>query len=344
MGAVAVDAMGGDHAPREVVLGALEALEKDPNLSVFLVGRPDAISAHLPGGAAPARCVVVPAADVVEMDDSPVEALKKKPDNSIVKALALVREKKAAAFVSAGNTGGCVAAATFVLPRLPHCRRSGIAVPMPTRTGKPCVVMDVGANIQCKPVHLAQYGVMASAYAKAIFGIANPRVGVLSIGGEEGKGSPLVQAAYAALKAHGGIRFAGNVEGQQIFSGDADVVVCDGFVGNVILKATEGVSEAFLHILVNELNAVLGEKSESAMKVLADLKRATDYAAFGGAPLLGHDGAVFISHGRSKARAMKNAVLAAGSFVDHHVNEHITAALAALAADAAANDALGRDA
>jgi glycerol-3-phosphate acyltransferase PlsX len=266
------------------------------------------------------------------MRDPPVDALRRKPDNSIAKAMGLVVAKRAEAFVSAGNTGGCVAAATFLLPRLPHCRRAGIAVPMPTRTGH-CVVMDVGANIQCKPVHLVQYAVMASAYAKEVVGIQDPRVAVLSVGGEEGKGSPLVKDVFAALKAHRGVHFIGNVEGQQIFSGDADVIVCEGFTGNVILKAAEGMSEAFLHIVLADLQEVLGPRSDAAQKVLNDLRRRTDYAAYGGAPLIGHEGAVFISHGRSRARAMKNAVLAAGRYVDHHVNARITEALAALAAD-----------
>lgn len=340
MGRVAVDAMGGDHAPREIVLGVLEAIERDPALEVLLVGQEPRMREFLPGGAPPSRVTLVHAADVVEMHDSPVEALRKKPDNSIAKAMVLVREKKAGAFVSAGNTGGCVAAATFLLQRLPHCRRSGIAVPMPTRTGH-CVLMDAGANIQCKPIHLVQYAVMATAYARDVMKIANPRVGVLSVGGEEGKGNPLVKDVYAALRAHAGVNFIGNVEGQQVFSGDADVIVCDGFVGNVILKAAEGMSEAFLHILLADLQSVLGAHSEQAKRVIHDLRRRTDYEAFGGAPLIGHDGAVFISHGRSRARAMKNAVLAAGTYLDAQVNSHITEALGALAADAGVTAALG---
>lgn len=332
--------MGGDHAPREIVLGVLEAVERDPKLEVLLVGQEARVREHLPGGEPPARVTLIDAPEVVEMHDSPVESLRKKPNNSIARGIGLVVAERADAFVSAGNTGGCVAAATFLLPRLPHCRRAGIAVPMPTRTGH-CVVMDVGANIQCKPIHLVQYAVMAAAYAKDVIGIRNPRVAVLSVGGEEGKGSPLVKDVFAALKAHPGVDFIGNVEGQHLFSGDADVIVCDGFVGNVILKAAEGMGEAFLHILVADLQQVLGPQSEQAQKVLADFRRRTDYAAYGGAPLIGYEGAVFISHGRSKARAMKNAVLAAGSYVDHHVNAHITEALAALAADPAVEAALG---
>lgn len=340
MGRVAVDAMGGDHAPREVVLGVLEAIERDPRLDVLLVGRDAAVREHLPGGVPPERVTLVDAPDVVEMHESPVEALRRKPANSIAKAMGLVVAKQADAFVSAGNTGACVAAATILVPRLPNCRRAGIAVTMPTRTGH-CVLMDVGANIQCKPAHLVQYAVMASAYSKAVVSVANPRVGLLSVGGEEGKGNPLVKDVFAALKAHPGVHFIGNVEGQQIFNGDADVIVCEGFVGNVILKAAEGMSEAFLHILLTDLREILGGQSDQAQRVLHDLRRRTDYEAFGGAPLLGHAGAVFISHGRSKARAMKNAVLAAASYVDQHVNTRITEALAALAGDAGVAAVLG---
>jgi phosphate acyltransferase len=340
VGRVAVDAMGGDHAPREIVLGVLDAVREDAALEVLLVGRAAAVREHLPGGEAPARVTLVDAPDVVEMHESPVEALRRKPDNSIARAMGLLVKREADAFVSAGNTGACVAAATLLVPRLPNARRGGIAVTMPTRTGH-CVLMDVGANIQCKPLHLVQYAVMAAAYAKEVVGVANPRVGLLSIGGEEGKGNPLVKDVFAALKAHRGVHFVGNVEGQHIFSGDADVIVCEGFVGNVILKAVEGMSEAFLHILLTDLHQVLGAQSEQAQKVLRELKARTDYEAFGGAPLLGHVGAVFISHGRSKSRAMKNAVLAAGRYVDRDVNTRLTEALATLAADDEVTNVLG---
>lgn len=340
MGRVAVDAMGGDHAPREVVLGVLDAIERDPALEVLLAGREASLREHLPGGTPPARVTLVDAAEVIEMHDSPVEALRRKPDNSIAKSLGLVKADRADAFVSAGNTGACVAAAQILLPRLANCRRAGIAAPFPTTKGH-CVVMDVGANIQCKPVHLVQYAVMAAAYAKHVVGISNPRVAVLSVGGEEGKGSPLVKDVFAALKAYRGVNFIGNVEGQHVFSGDAEVVVCEGFTGNVILKAAEGLSEAFLHILLAELREALGGENPAVQRVISDLRRKTDYEVYGGAPLLGHEGGVFISHGRSKARAIKNAVLAAGSYVDHHVNASISQELAALAADAEVAAILG---
>jgi glycerol-3-phosphate acyltransferase PlsX len=330
MGRVAVDAMGGDHAPREIVRGAVAAAEADPALVQFLVGDEGKIRGELPGGEPPRGITIVHAADVLEMHESPVDALRKKPDTSIVRCMKLVLEKRADAVVSAGNTGGVVAAATFLLPRLPNSRRAGIAVPFPSRTGA-CVLMDVGANIQCKPVHLVQYALMAREYAKEICGIADPRVALLSVGGEEGKGNPLVKEVFAALKAVKGLRFIGNVEGQQIFSGEVDVVVCEGFVGNVILKSAEGMAEAFLHMLFKEVGDSLGETNPQGKQVLTHLKARTDYAQYGGAPLMGHEGAVFISHGRSNATAMKNAIRFADSFVGHDVNAHITTALAQLA-------------
>lgn len=339
MARVAVDAMGGDHAPREIVRGAVAAAEADPSLEQILVGVEDKIRAELPRGEPPRGVAIVHAADVLEMHESPVEALRRKSDTSIVRCMKLVLEKRADAVVSAGNTGGVVAAATFLLPRLPNCRRAGIAVPFPTRTGH-CVLMDVGANIQCKPVHLVQYALMAREYAREVCGIDDPKVALLSVGGEEGKGNPLVKETFAALKAVKGLRFAGNVEGQQIFSGEADVVVCEGFVGNVILKSVEGMAEAFLHLLFNELGDSLGQTNPAGREVLAHLRARTDYAQYGGAPLMGHEAGVFISHGRSSATAMKNAIRFANSFVGHRVNARITEALAAVAIDAEVSAAL----
>jgi glycerol-3-phosphate acyltransferase PlsX len=333
MARVAVDAMGGDHAPREIVRGAVAAAEADPSLEQILVGDEAKIRAELPPGDLPRGVTLVHAADVLEMHESPIEGLRKKADTSIVRCMKLVLEKRADAVVSAGNTGGVVAAATFLLPRLPNCRRAGIAVPMPSRTGH-SVIMDAGANLTCKPLHLVQYALMAREYARDIRGVEDPRVALLSVGGEEGKGNSLVKETFAALKAVKGLRFIGNVEGQQIFSGEADVIICEGFVGNVILKASEGLAEAFLHLLLHELDDSLGKSNPAVKQVLGHLKQRTDYAQYGGAPLLGHDAPVFISHGRSHAGAMKNAIQFANSFVGHNVNARITESLAALAADA----------
>lgn len=337
---VAVDAMGGDHAPAAVVRGAVEALEAEPHLGVALVGREDEIRAELGDADFGERLIIVHADEVVQMHEAPVEALRRKPNCSILKAVGLVREGVAGALVSAGNTGGVVAATTFALKRLPGAKRAGIAVGFPGRTGH-TVLMDAGANIDCKPIHLVQYAVMGCEYAREVFGVENPRVAVLSVGGEEGKGNRLVKTVSAALKAAEQIDFVGNVEGQQIFHGDADVVVCEGFVGNVILKASEGLAEVFLHRLVEDLDAVLGHHSQEAKQAISRFRESTDYQKYGGAPLMGHQGAVFICHGRSSPHAICNAILVASQYVAHGVNERIEAGLAQLGADEAVAAVLG---
>lgn len=340
MARVVVDAMGGDHAPREVTRGAVAAVRSTPGLEVILVGREDAVRAELPDDTPHERVRVVHAADVIEMDEAPVMALKSKRDTSILRCVTLLAEGEADALVSAGNTGGVVAAATFRLERLPNARRAGIAVPLPSRSG-PCVLMDVGANIQCKPVHLVQYAIMACEYSSRVLGVKDPRVGVLSVGDEDTKGNPLVKKVGAALRAYDGTRFIGNVEGQHIFAGEADVVVCEGFVGNVILKAAEGLSEVFFKFMMEELHSHMGAADARVKEVIADFRRDTDYAHFGGAPLMGHRGSVFICHGRSTARAMENAVRGAADFVQHGVPEGIAEALDLLASNAAVQEILG---
>ncbi len=338
---VAVDAMGGDHAPAAPVHGALTAVQELPDVEILLVGRPDAIDAALAGKPLPDRVRIVPAETVLEMHESPIEALRRKPDSSIARAVALVADGTADALVSAGHTGGVVAAASFALPRLEGARRAGIAAPFPAREGH-CVLMDVGANIHAKAADLVAYAVMASEYVRAVMGVAEPRVAMLSIGGEEGKGSRLVRTAADALRCFPAVRFVGNVEGQQIFSGEADVVLCEGFVGNVILKASEGLLEAFVHHMLSRLEDGLGAAglasgmgpalSPALRGVLDDLRDRTDYTRYGGAPLLGHRGAIVICHGRSPAPAIRNAVEAAHLCVARDVDSRIARGLAALSA------------
>lgn len=334
---VAVDAMGGDHAPAAIVSGALEALRDLPHIQVTLVGREDAIRAELPPEGLPDRARIVHADDVLEMHESPVEAIRRKPDTSIARAMSLLASGEANALVSAGNTGGVVAAATILLDRIPGSRRSGIAAPFPTRTGH-CVLMDVGANLQAKAGDLVEYAVMATEYVRAVMDIAEPRVAVLSIGGEENKGSPLVRHAAEALRKAPGVRFVGNVEGQEIFGGDVDVVLCEGFVGNVILKASEGLLEAFVQHMLGRLDAQVNGDGDSAFdralsEQLEDLRSRTDYTRYGGAPLMGHPGAIVICHGRSPAAAIRNAIAAAERYVARGVNERIARGLAALEND-----------
>jgi len=329
MSRVAVDAMGGDLAPAAVVRGALTAVRELPGIEVVLVGCEAAILKELPDGRAPSGISVVHASEVLEMHESPVEGLRRKPDASITVAMRLLASGDADALVSAGHTGGTVAAATFALSRIPGARRAGIAAPFPTRTGH-CVLVDVGANLQAKAPDLVQYAVMAGEYTRAVMGIAEPRIAILSVGGEEGKGSPLVRRAAEALRAFPDVHFTGNVEGQEIFSGATDVILCEGFVGNVILKASEGLLEAFLHHMLAELG---GEVSPAGDDVLEDLRNRTDYTRYGGAPLLGHQGTILICHGRSPHSAIRNAIEAADRCVDRNVNERIVAGLGALAAN-----------
>ena len=333
---VAVDAMGGDHAPAATVQGAVEAAAANPDVEIVLVGDAPRIGAALGGQALPERVRIEPSGSVLEMHESPVEALRRKPDSSIARAVALVAEGAADALVSAGSTGGVVAAAAFALPRLPGARRAGIAAPFPTRAGH-CVLMDVGANIHAKASDLVEYAVMASEYARAVLEIDAPRVGILSIGGEEGKGSPLVRKAAEALREFDGVRFAGNVEGQQIFSGDVDVVLCEGFVGNAILKVSEGLLEAFVHHMLGRLRSEVAAGGDALAPalgaVLEDLRQRTDYTRYGGAPLLGHEAAIVICHGRSPPAAIRNAVDAAHRLVAGGVNGRIAAGLGALSRD-----------
>lgn len=342
---VAVDAMGGDHAPAAVVRGALRAVREIPGIEVVLVGREDAVRAEVPGGVLPSGARIEPAADVLEMHDAPVEALRRKTDTSIARAMGLLAAGEVDALVSAGNTGGVVAAATFGLERLPGARRAGIAAPFPTSAGH-CVLMDVGANLQAKASDLVEYAVMASEYVRAVLDVPDPRVAVLSVGGEEGKGSPLVRRAAEALRSAPGIRFTGNVEGQQIFAGAADVVLCEGFVGNVILKASEGLLEAFVHHVLGRLQTEVDADGEHAFErrvaeQLDELRGRTDYTRYGGAPLMGHVGTIVICHGRSPPTAIRNAVAAADRLVVRDVNSRIARGLLALESDAQVAAILG---
>ncbi|MEZ6194935.1 MAG: phosphate acyltransferase PlsX [Planctomycetota bacterium] len=322
---IALDAMGGDHAPAEVVQGALRALKDEPDATVILVGREDAIRKELEG--APDfgdRLAIVHAEDVVDCHESPVEALRKKKDNSIVKAIGLVAMGKADAFVSAGNTGAVVGASQFVLKLVPGIRRAGIAVALGTRDNK-TVVIDVGANVHCKPVHLLHYGVMASIYAEKILGIENPRVALLNIGEEEAKGNPLVKETRD-LFATAPFNYTGMAEGNHVFAHKADVIVCEGFVGNVMLKVSEGLAE----VMHREFESVFGgyvraNQDPELEKTIGRFRRNTDYAEEGAAPLLGVNGNVLICHGRSDRRAIGNAVKTAARFVRAGVVDRIAA-------------------
>ncbi len=336
--AIAVDAMGGDHAPGEIVRGAVNAVREHPDLIVHLVGREDEVRAALaeagyPGdaNASEGTIRVVAAKDVVGMGESPVTALRQKKDSSILRALKLVRSGDASAFVSAGNTGACVAASTLALRTLPEVKKAGIAVAFYVGS-QPVVLLDAGANVEARPDHLLQYGVMGSLYASEILGIENPRVGLLNVGEEDAKGHRLAKETNELFQAST-LNFYGNVEGREMYRGVCDVVVCDGFTGNVVLKVSEGIAEQLLRMFKDGLKDLFGElagmatspdggSGESAhplletgrgliKKTLLGMQERLDYAEFGGAPLLGLNGSVIIAHGRSDARAISNAIRAA---------------------------------
>ena len=323
---IAVDALGGDHAPKAVVQGVLAALEKQPDVAVTLVGDRDRVSASLKelGGKEGPRLSLVHASQVIEMGESPVEALRAKPDNSISRMLLEVHEGRAAAAFSAGSTGGVVAASTMHLARIRGVKRPGIAIPMPTLKGV-CLTIDVGANINCKPIHLLHYAQMADAYVRAVLGVQEPRVGLLNIGEEEEKGTDLVRETGALLRSSG-LKYVGNIEPHAVFQGEADVAVCDGFVGNVILKTAEGLAESLFTIIggaVQDAAKADPAAGQSLKRVLGGIKAKLDYATYGGAPLLGFEGMVLIGHGRSSAEAVASAVRTAHEFVSKRVNQRI---------------------
>ncbi len=325
---IAVDAMGGDHAPAEIVKGAVEALGRFSDTQIVLVGVENRIRPLLEGAeAVKDRLTIVHAAETIDMGESPVEALRRKPDNSITRCVEALRRREVDAFVSAGDTGAVVAAATLFGQRLRGVKRQGIAVALPTLRGR-TLLMDVGANVHCKPIHLLQYAIMASAYCQEVLGVADPRVGLLSVGEEEGKGNELVKHSRH-LFGRAGLNFAGNIEGQMLFQGVADAVVCDGFVGNVILKVAEGLAEALVKMLSGGANPdAAGGEAKRPSGALAALKEKFDYSVTGGAPLLGVDGSVIICHGRSNATAIVNAVKAASDFARSRVNEKIVEGVA----------------
>lgn len=324
----ALDAMGGDYAPGEIVKGAVQALDVlPPGDEIILVGQAEAVQKELSalGGPFP-RITVEDAEQTIGMDESPVEALRKKPHSSIRRMVELMTEGKADAVLSAGNTGAVVAAAQMGARTLAGVRRPGILVVMPTFYG-PVTVIDVGANISPKPTHLAQYGVMASVYSNLVLGIKNPRVGLLSIGTEDAKGTDLVQESRELLKK-APINFQGNAEGRDVFNGHFDVIVCDAFVGNVLLKVVEAMAEGVFQMLEQEMAHADPDLAAKFKTIFREVHRRHDYASHGGAPLMGIDGICLIAHGASNARAITSALRMASKHAAHKVNDAIEAALA----------------
>ena len=317
---IAVDAMGGDHAPAHSVDGALAAV-RDLGIDVDLVGRTSAIRAELArhADADNLNVRVVEAPDVVEMAESPAQALRRKPRSSIRVAADLVAGGEAAALVSAGHTGATVVAAHGAFGMLPGVDRPALAPTVPTRNGS-AVLIDAGATVECKPAYLLQFGVMGAVYAKTWIGIAQPRVGLLSIGEEASKGNELTREAHRLLKGSR-LRFIGNVEAREIFSGRADVVVCDGFTGNVALKLSEGLVEMVEELLGDELQSTFSSQMGHLLsrRALRRFRRRVDYSEYGGAPLMGVAGLCIVCHGRSSVKAIRNAVAMASRFVSSNL-------------------------
>lgn len=331
---IALDTMGADLPPAELVEGGVRAAESDPDLEVVLVGKADVIEKALAklGPSSAARLSVHDADEIIGMDESPGRAVRRKPTSSLCQTLELAARREADGAVSPGNTGAVVAAALLLrMGLLEGVKRPGIAVTIASSDARndPVTFIDAGATLDCRPVHLFQFAVMAGIYQRYVLGVENPTVGVLSVGEESAKGSPLVKAT-SALLADSELNFIGNAESGDIVRHTCNVIVCDGFVGNAILKTGEAVAEvvfdAFRRAANNGFLARLG--LWLLRRHLRRLKRHFDFAEYGGAPLLGVDGTVLICHGRSNSRAIRNAVGAAARAVRHDVNGHIVADLA----------------
>ena len=338
---IAVDAMGGDHAPEVVVEGAVWAA-KELGVELVLVGQKDVVERELMRHPTKSSSVqVMHASQIIAMEESPSSALKKK-DSSLKIAFEMMKREEVQAVVSAGNSGAMMATGMFVMGRLPQVARPAISIVVPGLS-KGTVIIDAGANVDCKPHHLVQFGFMGAIYAEKVQGIDSPRVGVLSNGEEEGKGNDLTRAASEELAATS-LNYIGYVEGRDVFNGKVDVIVCDGFTGNIALKTMEGVAsfagevlrEAFQKNLSSRLGYVMSRKS------LRDAYRRLDYAEYGGAPLLGLDGVGIVAHGGSNPRAIKNAIRAAKEAVQQDVNGHISRVLTDAAATGEKRDGLSR--
>ncbi len=318
---IAIDAMGGDHGSTPIIEGTLQALS-EREFKAILVGKRDIISSQIPLNFKD-RIEIVEADDIIEMTDAATDALKRK-ESSIYKAVELVRNKEADAVVSAGHSGATMSLATLRIGRIKGVSRPAIATLMPTATsGKYSLVLDVGANVDSKALHLFEFGVMGEAYVRDVLGISYPKVGLLSNGEEKSKGNEVTKEAYKMLKNLPS--FIGNIEGNNIFDGSVDVVVCDGFVGNILLKTSEGVADSITKIIKKNVRksplAITG--AILMRKVFKILKKQVDYAEYGGAPLMGIDGCAIISHGKSNAKAVKNAIFQAINFSNSNINKDI---------------------
>jgi glycerol-3-phosphate acyltransferase PlsX len=326
---VGVDVMGGDNAPEEIVSGCIAVLDKLRDDDVLVLAGPQAIVEDLlkKNDVDDPRLVVLDTPDVIGMAESPVEAVRSKRDSSIVRLAQLASrktdpEERLDAWLSAGNTGACVTASAMHMRRLKGVHRPGIVVTVPTFAG-PIILVDVGANIEPKPHHLAQYGVMGSVYAEEVIGIKNPRVALMNVGGEEQKGTADMKQARDLLRATSSLNFKGYIEGRAVFNGEADVIITDGVLGNVMLKLAEGLSTSIIQALAHEVGKVDPDLAQRVKPVIKNLYTQYDYHEYGGAPLMGANGYCIISHGSSKSRTICNTILRARQLVEIGMNETI---------------------
>lgn len=334
-GVVALDAMGGDHAPAATVQGAVEAARQH-GLSVALVGRETVLRRELARHApVPKSVTLVDAPDVITMDDQPTAPARAKRNSSLAVAMRLVRDGQACAFVTAGNTGAAMVAAKLTLGAITGIDRPALASVVPG-IDRQTLIVDVGANVDCKARHLLEFAIMGHFYSESVLGVSKPRIGLLSVGEEKGKGDRLTQEAYELL-AGAGLNFIGNVEGSDVYAGTVDVVVCDGFVGNVVLKVSEGLGEMVFSLLKREArrSPLSAAGFLLAKGAFSGFKRQVDYAEYGGAPMLGVRGACLIGHGRSSPKAIRNAIRVAHSYATRGVIRHIEERVSMLAPRAA---------
>ena len=319
---IALDAMGGDYAPEEAVKGAILALE-ERDLEIILLGDMEKVEKELVKYKYKKdKLLVINCKEYIETGEFPLVAVRTKRDSSIVIGTKLIKNNQADAFISAGNSGAVMAAALLELGCISQIRRPAIGAILPSVKGK-VLILDVGANVDCKPEHLTQFAFIGNKYAQYILGIENPKIGMLNIGEEENKGNKFAQNAFKNLK-NANINFVGNIEGKDIFKGKVDVVVCDGFTGNILLKSFEGLAK----LLLTEVNTMIisqlpqNQEMDKLKEKFMNLVKMTDYTEHGGSPLLGVNGLCFICHGRSKAKTFKNAILNTGKFIDADIVAH----------------------
>src|SRR5256714_13140222 len=332
-GKVVVDAMGSDNAPHPEIDGALAAA-RDLDVSVILVGQPDLVLPELKRcgwrGQGDRRIEFAEAAEVIGMDEPVAASVRRKKKSSLRVGCKLVTEGRADGFFSAGNTGAAMATAKMVIGMLEGVDRPALAAMMPTKSGRPTMLLDVGANSDCKAIHMAQFAIMGDAYSRSVLGNQRPTVGLMSIGEEEAKGNDLTKEAFPLLRELQSLNFVGNVEGRDVFTGEVDVIITDGFTGNVILKLAEGLQGAVISMIKRELSASVITKTGAvlARPAFQNLRKRLDYAEYGGAPLLGVQSIVVVCHGSSNARAVRNAVRNVKEFSEHGALERIERGIA----------------